>query len=125
MKRNPSRYLRRQKDLHAPKPSSFAKYSGVTTRKRKPLGNVKIPFEKNTHTYLLAFPKLEGELHLKGVSLSRPSFSQIKNFIMHSWHIAFQIFSKVLNFILQRILSNAPFSQVLDSKAFRKKVFYK
>jgi hypothetical protein len=74
MRRNPSRYWRQQKDLHAPKPSSSAKYSGVTTRKRKPLGNVKIPFEKNTHTYLLAFPKLEGELHLKGVSLSRPRF---------------------------------------------------
>jgi hypothetical protein len=90
MRRNPSRYSRQQKELHAPKPSSFARYSGVTTRKRKPLGNVKIPFEKNTHTYLLAFPKLEGELHLKGVSLSRPRFFKNKNFIMHSWHIAFQ-----------------------------------
>jgi hypothetical protein len=77
MKRNPSRYSRQQKELHAPKPSSSARCSGVTTRKRKPLGNVKIPFGKNTHTYLLAFPKLEGELHLKGVSLSRPRFFKI------------------------------------------------
>jgi hypothetical protein len=84
MRRNPSRYSRQQKELHAPKPSSSAKYSGLTTRKRKPLGNVKIPFEKNIHTYLLAFPKLEGELHLKGVSLSRPRFFKIKNLIMHS-----------------------------------------
>jgi hypothetical protein len=30
---------------------------------------MKITFEKIIHTYLLAFPKLEGELHLKGVSL--------------------------------------------------------
>jgi hypothetical protein len=90
MRRNPSRYSRQQKELHAPKPSNSAKYSGVTTPKRKPLGNVKIPFEKNIHTYLLAFPKLEGELHLKGVSLSRPRFFENKNFIMHSWHIAFQ-----------------------------------
>jgi hypothetical protein len=77
MRRSPSRYSRQQKELHAPKPSSSAKYSGVTTRKRKPLGSVKILFEKNTHTYLLAFPKLEGELHLKGVSLSRPRFFKI------------------------------------------------
>jgi hypothetical protein len=89
MRRNPSRYSRQQKELHAPRPSSSAKYSGITTQKRKPHGNVKIPFEKNIHTYLLAFSKLEGELHLKGVSLSRPRFFKIKNFIMHSWHIAF------------------------------------
>jgi hypothetical protein len=69
MRRNPLRYSRRPKELHAPKPSSSAKYSGVITLKRKPLGSVKIPFGKITHTYLLAFPKLEGELHLKGVSL--------------------------------------------------------
>jgi hypothetical protein len=69
MRRNPLRYSRQQKELHAPKPSSSARYSGVTTLKKKPLGSVKIPFEKITHTYLLAFPKLEGELHLKGVSL--------------------------------------------------------
>jgi hypothetical protein len=69
MRRNPLRYSRHQKELHAPKPSNSAKYSGVTTLKRKPLGSVKIPFEKITHTYLLAFSKLEDELHLKGVSL--------------------------------------------------------
>jgi hypothetical protein len=45
---------------------------------------------------------------------------------MHSWHIAFQDLFQVLNFILQRILSNAPFSQALDIKGFSdKKVFYK
>jgi hypothetical protein len=37
--------------------------------RKKPLGSVKILFEKITLTYLLAIPKLEGELHLKGVSL--------------------------------------------------------
>jgi hypothetical protein len=30
---------------------------------------MKITFEKIILTYLLAFPKLEGELHLKGLSL--------------------------------------------------------
>jgi hypothetical protein len=69
MRRNPSRYSRQQKELHTPKPSSSAKYSGVTTLKKKPLGSVKIIFEKTIHTYLLAFSKLEDELHLKGVSL--------------------------------------------------------
>jgi hypothetical protein len=69
MRRNPSRYQRQQKELHAPRPSSSAKCSGVTTQKKKQLGSVKIIFEKIILTYLLAFPKLEGELHLKGVSL--------------------------------------------------------
>jgi hypothetical protein len=39
------------------------------TLRKKPLGNVKKLFEKIILTYLLAIPKLEGELHLKGVSL--------------------------------------------------------
>jgi hypothetical protein len=52
-----------------------------------------------------------------------PDFFKNKNFIMHSWHISFQIFSKVLNFILQRILSNALFPSI-DTQVFRKKVFY-
>jgi hypothetical protein len=45
------------------------KCSGVTTLRKKLPGSVKITFEKITLTYLLIFPKLEGELHLKGVSL--------------------------------------------------------
>jgi hypothetical protein len=69
MRRNPSRYSRQQKELHAPKPSSSAKYSGVTTLKKKPPGSMKIIFEKTIPTYLLAFLELEGELHLKGVNL--------------------------------------------------------
>jgi hypothetical protein len=49
--------------------SSFARYSGIITLRKKPLGSVKKHFEKITLTYLLAILKLEGELHLKGVSL--------------------------------------------------------
>jgi hypothetical protein len=37
--------------------------------RKKPPGSVKKVFKKITLTYLLAIPKLEGELHLKGVSL--------------------------------------------------------
>jgi hypothetical protein len=69
MKRNQSRYWRQQKGIHVPRLSSSARYSGIITLRKKPLGNVKKLFEKITLTYFLAFPKLEGELHLKGVSL--------------------------------------------------------
>jgi hypothetical protein len=48
---------------------SFARYSGIITLRKKPLGRVKKLFGKITLTYLLAILKLEGELHLKGVSL--------------------------------------------------------
>jgi hypothetical protein len=69
MKRSQSRYWRQQRGILAPRPSSFARYSGITTQRKKPLGSVKKLFEKITLTYLLAIPKLEGELHLKEVSL--------------------------------------------------------
>jgi hypothetical protein len=44
---------------------------------------------------------------------------------MHSWHIAFQVFSKVLNLILQRILFNAPFSPILDTKGVLERKYFK
>jgi hypothetical protein len=57
-----------ERNTHS-KPSSSVKYSGATTPRKKPLGSVEKIFEIITHTYLLAYSKLEGELHLKGVSL--------------------------------------------------------
>jgi hypothetical protein len=57
------------KGILTPKPSSFVKFSEATTPRKKPLGSIGKIFEIITHTYLLAFPKLKGELHLKGVSL--------------------------------------------------------
>jgi hypothetical protein len=69
MKKNQSRYWRQQRGILAQRLSSCAKYSGTITLKKKPHGSVKILFEKIILTYLLAIPKLEGELHLKGVSL--------------------------------------------------------
>jgi hypothetical protein len=68
MKRNQSRYWRQQRGILARRLSSFAKYSGIITLRKKPLGSVKKLFEKITLTYFLSIPKLEGELHLKGVS---------------------------------------------------------
>jgi hypothetical protein len=69
MRRSQSRYWRQQKGIHTPRPSSSAKYNGIITPRKKPLGSMKTIFENITLTYLLAIRKLEGELHLKGVSL--------------------------------------------------------
>jgi hypothetical protein len=69
MRRSQLKSWRQQKGIHAPRPSSSAKYSGVIKLSKKPPGSVKKIFEKITLTYFLAIPKLEGELHLKGVSL--------------------------------------------------------
>jgi hypothetical protein len=69
MKRNQSRYWRQQRGIHTRRISSSTRYSGIIRLRKKPLGSVKKHFEKITLTYLLAIPKLEGELHLKGVSL--------------------------------------------------------
>jgi hypothetical protein len=69
MRRNPSKSWRHQKELLEPRLSNFAKFSGVTTQRRKQLGNEKMNFEKTTRTYLLANPNLKGEIHLKGVRL--------------------------------------------------------
>jgi hypothetical protein len=44
-------------------------HHGIITLRKKPLGSMKKLFEKFTLTYLLAILKLEGKLHLKGVSL--------------------------------------------------------
>jgi hypothetical protein len=66
MRRNPSKSWRHQKELLEPRLSNFTKFSGVTTQRRKQLGNEKMNFKKATRTYLLANPNLEGEIHLKG-----------------------------------------------------------
>jgi hypothetical protein len=49
---------------------------------------VKITFEKITHTYLLAFPKLKGELILRGLVCNIPSFQNIK---IHHAFMAYRI----------------------------------
>jgi hypothetical protein len=69
MKRSPSKSWRHQKELLEPRILNSAKFSGLTIPKKKLLGNEKMNSEKTTHTYLLANPNLEGEIHLKGVRL--------------------------------------------------------
>jgi hypothetical protein len=65
----PIKILETSKELHVPRLSSSAKFSGLTILKKKQLGNEKTNFEKTTRTYLLANPNLEGEIHLEGVRL--------------------------------------------------------
>src|SRR3954469_6558084 len=84
MRRNWSRFWRQQRGLPVPRQSSFARYSGVTTPKKKPLGSVRMTSERTTHTYLLAAPNLEDEVHLKGVSLVT---SQILELVLHIIHV--------------------------------------
>ena len=55
-----------QAELRATRLSSFAKYSGATIPRMKPLGNERKTDGKTTHTYFLANPNLEGEIHLRG-----------------------------------------------------------
>ena len=69
MKKSQSRYWRQQKELLVLRRSDSAKSSGITTPRKKLPRSEKMTFEKITLTYLLAFPKPEDVLHLKGVSL--------------------------------------------------------
>jgi hypothetical protein len=66
---NPSKSWRHQKELLEPRLSNFARFSGVTTQRKKQLGNEKMNSEKATRTYLLANLNLEGEIYLKGFRL--------------------------------------------------------
>src|SRR3954466_14756133 len=90
MRRNRSRFWRQQRGLPVPRRSGFARCSGATTPKRKPLGSVRMTSERTTHTYLLAAPNLEDEIHLKGVSLVT---SQILDLVLHIMHLIASFFS--------------------------------
>src|SRR3954463_7854848 len=112
MRRNRSRFWRQQKGLPVRRQSSFSKYSGATTLKNKPFGSVRMTSERTTHTYLLAVPNLEDEIHLKGVSLVT---SQILDLVLHIIHIIASYFS-VQNHRLKRIgetLFSKPYSTLL------------
>ena len=69
MKRNQSRFSSFLAELLAARLSSFAKFNGATIPRMKPPRNRKKTYGKTTHTYFLANPNLEGEIHLKGVGL--------------------------------------------------------
>src|SRR3954469_6029300 len=90
MRRNRSRFWRQRRGLPVPRQPGFARCSGATTLKRKPLGSVRMTSERTTHTYLLAAPNLGDEIHLKGVSLVT---SQILDLVLHVIHIIASYFS--------------------------------
>jgi hypothetical protein len=62
----PIRILETSERVTRTKTIKFTRFRGVTIPKRKPHGNERMIFEKTTHTYLLAIPNLEDEIHLKG-----------------------------------------------------------
>ena len=66
MRKNQSRFLSLPAELLVARLSSFAKFSGATTRRMKPPGSERKICSKTTLTYFLANPNLEGEIHLKG-----------------------------------------------------------
>src|SRR5215216_1042764 len=66
MRRSPSRFSSSPVELLAAKSSSSARFSGATTPRKKPPGSAKKTSARTTHTFLLANPNLEGEIHLKG-----------------------------------------------------------
>ena len=66
MRKNQSRFLSLPAELLVARLSSFAKFSGATTRRMKPPGSERKICSRTTLTYFLANPNLEGEIHLKG-----------------------------------------------------------
>ena len=104
MRRNQSRFLSMPAESPVAKLSSFAKFSGATTRKMKPPGNERKTYWRTTLTYFLANPNLEGEIHLKG---GRFVTSQIFNLECYTIdHLCVSYFICILGLILE-ILRNS------------------
>src|SRR3954468_24218386 len=98
MKKSLSRFLRLRKESRGQKLSSFAKYNGIITAKRKQHGKEKLIFGKTTLTYFLANPNLEGEIHLKGVRFVTSLKSCFKLMhIIHASMIIYRVHSKQIN----------------------------
>ena len=85
MRRNPSRFSSLPAELYAARSSNFAKFSGAIIPRRKP----PLSDKKSTHTYFLANPNLEGEIHLKGGRFVTSQFSIWMLYIDHHMHIIF------------------------------------
>src|SRR4051812_44335338 len=68
MRRNQLRFSSLPAESLAARLSSSVKFSGATTRRTKPPGNVRKICSRTTLTYFIANPNLEGEIHLKGYS---------------------------------------------------------
>ena len=103
MKRSQSRFSSFLAELFAARSSSFAKFSGATIPRRKPPGSESKTYGNTTHTYFLASPNLEGEIHLKGGRFVTSQFSIWMLYIDHHMHIIF-----LLHFVvILEILSNS------------------
>src|SRR3954469_18723745 len=83
MRKNLSRFLRLQKELLGLRISNSAKFNGTIISKKKQHGKEKMIFGNTTLTYLLANPKLEGKIHLKGVRFVTSLKSCFK---IHAYH---------------------------------------
>ena len=93
MRRNQLRFLSMPAELPAVRLSSFAKSSGVTTRKMKPPGNERKIYGRTTPTCFLANPNLEGEIHLKGGRFVTSQIFNLECYTLdhHAYHILFCI----------------------------------
>jgi hypothetical protein len=60
------------------------------------------------------------KIHTRGHGCHDPDFFKNKNFIMHSWHIAFQDLFQSFELYSSKNIVKCPFSQVLDIKGFQK-----
>ena len=76
-------------ELLAVRLSSFAKSSGVTTRKMKPPGSERKTYSRTTPTCFLANPNLEGEIHLKGGRFVTSQIFNLECYTLghHAYHI--------------------------------------
>src|SRR4051812_9580088 len=94
MKKNLSRFLKLQNELHGQRPSNSAKFGGTIVPRKKQHGKEKLIFGKTTLTYLLANPNLEGKIHHKGVRFVTSQKSLFQSLhIIHAFIIILGSFS--------------------------------
>ena len=93
MRRNQLRFSSLPAESPAARLSSFAKFSGATTRRMKPPGSERKICSKTTLTYFLANPNLEGEIHLKGGRFVTSQIFNLECYTLdhHAYHILFCI----------------------------------
>src|SRR3954468_24572058 len=97
MRKNPSTFLRLQKELLGLRLSNSAKFNGTIIPKKKQHGKEKMIFGKTTLTYLLANLNLEGEIHLNGVRFVTSLKSCFQSLhIIHAFIIILGSFAKSL-----------------------------
>ena len=93
MRRNQSRFSSLPAESLATRLSSFAKFSGATTQRKKPPGSERKICSRTTLTYFLANLNLEGEIHLKGGRFVTSQIFNLECYTLehHAYHILFCI----------------------------------